>query len=85
MGTGNVYPDSLANGGCNVHKSLKTYNAPQFKILTPEQAAVELRAKALPGECRCPAALEDGNTVKRKSRGQCRLNKVLPEAQASEF
>ncbi len=50
MGTGNTCPDSSANGGREAHKPLKPYNAPQLKILTPEQAAAELRAKAPPGD-----------------------------------
>jgi hypothetical protein len=48
MRSGSADPDSSANGGRKAQKSLKACTAPQFKILTPEQAAAELRAKALP-------------------------------------
>jgi len=42
--------DSSANGARSAQRRLKPYNAPQFKILTPEQAEAELRARALPGD-----------------------------------
>jgi len=69
MGTGNAYPDSLANGGCNAHKSLKTYNAPQFKILTPEQAAAELGAKDLPEDAGAQQLLRMATQLSRKTGG----------------
>jgi hypothetical protein len=45
-----AFPGSSANNERKSPKSLKSYSAPQFKILTPEEALVELRGKALPGD-----------------------------------
>jgi hypothetical protein len=68
MRSGSADPDSSANGGCKAQKSLKAYNAPQFKILTPEQAAAELRAKALPGDAGAQELLKIATALAKKSR-----------------
>lgn len=68
MGGGNANPNLSANGGRIAHKSLKAYNAPQFGILTPEQAAAELRAKALPGDAAAEQLLRIATELSRKNR-----------------
>ena len=68
MSTGIEYPDSSANDGRKAPKSLKAYKAPQFKILTPEQAAAELRAKALPGDAGAQELLKIAEELCRQKR-----------------
>jgi len=68
MGAGTAHPDSSANDGRKAHKSLKAYNAPQLKILTPEQAAAELRAKALPGDAGAQELLRIAEDLCRQKR-----------------
>jgi hypothetical protein len=50
MCPGNTGQGSSANGDRNAQRSLKAYKAPQFEILTPDQAAAWLRAKGMPGD-----------------------------------
>lgn len=69
MGAGTAYPDSSANDGRKAPKSLKAYHAPQFKILTPEQAVAELRAKALPGDAGAQELLKMAEELCRQKRG----------------
>jgi hypothetical protein len=66
MGTGTAYPNSSVNGGRKASKSLKAYNAPQLRILTPEQAAAELRAKAPPGDAVAQQLLGIATELSRK-------------------
>lgn len=68
MGTGTPYPNSSANDGRKAPKSRKAYNAPQFKILTPEQAVAELRAKALPGDTGAQEFLKIAEELCRQKR-----------------
>ena len=68
MSTGIEYPDSSANDGRKAPESLKAYKAPQFKILTPEQAAAELRAKALPGDAGAQELLKIAEELCRQRR-----------------
>jgi hypothetical protein len=59
---------SSANGGCNANRSLKSYTAPQFKILTPERAVAELRAKAFPGDTGAQQLLKIATALANKRR-----------------
>ena len=68
MGAGTAHPDSSANDGRKARKSLKAYNAPQLKILTPEEAAAELRAKALPGDAGAQELLRIAEDLCRQKR-----------------
>jgi len=84
MSTGNAYPDSSANGGRKACKSLKAYHAPQFKILTPEQAAAELRAKAPPGDAVAQRLLRIATELSRETGSNAVEQKLpIPEAKAS--
>lgn len=68
MGTWTAYPDSSANDGRKAPKSLKAYNAPQFKILTPEQAIEKFRAEALPGDVGAQKLLRIAEGLCRQKR-----------------
>jgi hypothetical protein len=60
---------SSANGDRNAQKSLKAYKAPQFEILTPDQAAAWLRAKALPGDAGAQQILKIATEMAKKGQG----------------
>lgn len=67
MGTGIADPNSSADGGHKAYKPLKAYNAPQLRILTPEQAAAELRAKAPPGDAVAQQLLRIATELSRET------------------
>jgi hypothetical protein len=68
MCPGNTGQGSPANGDRDAQKSLKAYKAPQFEILTPDQAAAWLRAKALPGDAGAQQLLKIATELAKKSR-----------------
>ena len=69
MFPGNMGQGSSANGDRNAQKSLKAYKAPQFEILTPDQAAAWLRAKALPGDAGAQKLLKIATELAKKRQG----------------
>jgi hypothetical protein len=69
MCPGNTGKRSSTNGDRNAQKSLKAYKAPQFEILTPDQAAAWLRAKALPGDAGAQELLKIAMELAKKRQG----------------
>ena len=61
--------DGSANGGRNIRRSLKPYHAPQFKLLTAEQAEAQLRDEALPGDAGAGQLLKIAPGLASRSRG----------------
>jgi hypothetical protein len=66
MCPGDVGQGSSANGDRDAQKSLKAYKPPQFEILTPDQAAAWLRAKAMPGDAGAQQLLEIATELAKK-------------------
>ena len=60
--------DGAAIGGRNIRRSLKLYHAPQFKILTAEEAETQLRDKALPGDAGAGQLLKIATGLASRSR-----------------
>jgi hypothetical protein len=69
MCPGNTGQGSSANGDRNAQKSLKAYKAPQFEILTADQAAAWLRAKVLPGDAGAEQILKIATEMAKKGQG----------------
>jgi hypothetical protein len=69
MCPGNMGQGSSANGDRNAKKSLKAYKAPQFEILTPDQAVAWLRAKAVPGDAGAQQLLKIATELAKKRQG----------------
>jgi hypothetical protein len=71
MCPGNIGQGSSANGdrNANAQKSLKAYKAPQFEILTPDQAAAWLRARAVPGDAGAQQLLKIATELAKKRQG----------------
>jgi len=61
-------PNPSANGGRKAPKSLKAYNTPQFRILTPAQAAAKLRAKSLPRDAGAQQFLKIATELSQRKR-----------------
>ena len=55
-----------AISGRKAKRSLKPYHAPQYKILTAEQAEAELRAQALPGDASAQRLLKIATELAKK-------------------
>jgi hypothetical protein len=70
MCSGDAGQGSSANGDRNAQKSLKAYKAPQFEILTPDQAAAWLRAKGMPGDAGAQQLLEIATELAKKGQGR---------------
>jgi len=68
MGSVSSVTDASANGGRNIRRSLKPYHAPQFTILTAEQAEAQLRDKALPGDAGAGQLLNIATGLASRSR-----------------
>jgi len=80
MGRETPSPGSSAISGRNAQRSLKAYHAPQYKILTAEQAEVELRTKALPGDASAQQLLKIATELAKRSHGVSPMLPVEPKA-----
>jgi hypothetical protein len=83
MCPGNPGQGSSANGDRDTQKSLKAYRAPQFEILTPDQAAAWLRGKSLRGDAGAQRLLKIATEMAKKGEGgsaQCARGGEVPGA-----